>query len=340
MLHLSEITKTHTGFKLNGISLEVGQGEYFVLLGPSGSGKTLLFEIIAGMVRQDSGKILLGGRDISHSAPQKRKIGLVFQENALFPHLTVRKNIAYPLRIQGLEKHTIRERVHRLAEEFSVAHLLDRMTGSLSGGEKQRVSIARSIAHNPECLLLDEPLSSLDTVLREEIRNLMSEVNKKGMTILHITHDHREAFYLADRIAVIRNGTIIRCDRKEEIRKNPGSRHVAELIGYRNIFTYRHSVTGLQIEGVTVPFESYRGPGQGQLIIPDEAVILGTEGKSPAIHHAISGIILETASLPGYTEMLVDIGIRIRKTAQITARSFHSKDRVTVFLDPAMFIFL
>ncbi|MBN1338597.1 MAG: ATP-binding cassette domain-containing protein [Bacteroidales bacterium] len=339
MLSLAQISKNLGEFRLKDISLEVGKGEYFALLGPSGAGKSILFEIIAGIIRQQSGRIILEGKDISKTPAQQREIGLVFQDNALFPHIPVWKNIAYPLKIQGYNKVEIRERINSLATDFSVSHLLERMPPTLSGGEQQRVAIARSMAHNPKCLLLDEPLSSLDVMLREDIRGLLKRINEEGLTILHITHDYREAFYLADKIAVIRDGLLLRADNKENIRKQPGSRFVAELIGYRNIFPYSSENGNTKIKGINIAQAESSKNSNGWLIIPDDAIVLDTDLPRKS-SNSIIALVSEILAMPGFTEIKLDIGPILNKTVPGTSNSFEIGERIPICIDPKEIIFL
>lgn len=229
MLKLLNINKKFPGFHLSDINLSISEGEYFVLLGPSGAGKSLLFEMIGGMVKPDAGKIFLRQDDITSYPIQKRGTGMVFQEDTVFPHLSVFGNIAYPMRCRRLPVSDIKFEVKRLADEMNIGRLLDRKPGTLSGGERQRVAIARTLAADPKCLLFDEPLTFLDVQLRDEILALLRKLNKEGLTILHITHDPAEAFSVAGKIAVIVNGMIIRTDTPENIYHNPESAFVSDF---------------------------------------------------------------------------------------------------------------
>ncbi len=239
MLSIQNLTKKYDEFQLSDINLEIAKGEYFVLLGPSGAGKTVLFETIAGIMPPDSGKILFDGRDITFESIRNRRIGLVFQDGAVFPHLTAGQNISYPLRIKKLSTTQVREKVFTLAEQMGISHLLHRKPSTLSGGELRRVAIARTLALDPECLLLDEPLSSLDVQLQQEILDLLKSLNKSGLTILHITHNYREAFYLAHKMAVIDKGRIIQQGLPSEIVSHPRSKFVADFIGIKNYFDFK-----------------------------------------------------------------------------------------------------
>ncbi len=236
MLSISGITKSYGKFSLQDINLDIGDGEYFVLLGRSGSGKSQLLEVISGLRNADSGKLLLDGQDITDHKIQVREIGLVFQDFALFPHLTVFENIAYPLKMSRHKSDDIEKKVKVIAEEVNISQILHRKPLFLSGGEKQRVAVARTLVRSPKIILLDEPMSSIDTPLRDDLRRLLRKINRAGMTIMHVTHDYREAIRLADRVGVIHNGKIIQIGEPDDVFNNPVNRFVARFAGIQNFF--------------------------------------------------------------------------------------------------------
>jgi putative spermidine/putrescine transport system ATP-binding protein len=214
------------------VSLSVRAGEFVTLLGPSGSGKTTLLMMIAGFARPDSGSIAVGGQAIVRLPPHKRSIGMVFQNYALFPHMSVGGNIAYPLRLRGVRGAAAAERVRRVLELVDLRGYEERRVDQLSGGQRQRVALARAIVFEPRILLMDEPLSALDKQLRErmqmEIRRLHDAL---GMTTITVTHDQREALTMSDRIAVLNHGKLIQFAAPRELYERPASRFVAEFIG-------------------------------------------------------------------------------------------------------------
>ena len=230
MLELKDVSKTWREFSLKKISFKVEEGEYFVILGHSGAGKTLLLETIAGIYKPESGKIFLKGRDITYLPPEKRRIGYIPQNFALFPHLTVYDNIAYGLKILKRDQNEVRRKVEELSEILGIEGLLQRRPKTLSGGEQQRVAIARALAIEPEVLLLDEPFSNLDVLIKErlieEIKNWRDEI---GFTALHVTHDLNEAVMLADKVCLIVNGEVIAIGNGFEITKNYKSLHIASF---------------------------------------------------------------------------------------------------------------
>ncbi|NLN37374.1 MAG: ABC transporter ATP-binding protein [Bacteroidales bacterium] len=186
-------------FTLRDFSLDLKKGDYCALLGPSGSGKTVILELIAGLRPLKKGSVYINGKDHTHTPAQHRPVGILFQDYALFPHMTVFQNISYPLKIRGKEKSEIEKTVNALAAELDISRHLNRMPGTLSGGEKQRVALARTLVIHPLVLLLDEPLSALDAPLRESSVTLLKNVSAKGITILHVTHDPSEVITLAGR---------------------------------------------------------------------------------------------------------------------------------------------
>ena len=233
MVKLEKITKKiNKNTILDNVCLTVDFGEFFVILGPSGSGKTSLLNVIAGLLKEDSGTLWVGGRDVTKIPPNKRNIGMVFQNFHVYPHLDVAENIRFPLRYKnGNTEKESSVKVHEVAALLNISHLLRRKSYELSGGEKQRVALARAIVKSPVLFLLDEPLSNLDYQLRlkirEELKNLHKTLNK---TFIYVTHDQAEAFYLADRVAILDSGRIIQIGTPKEILKTPNSLFLAEFV--------------------------------------------------------------------------------------------------------------
>jgi molybdate/tungstate transport system ATP-binding protein len=236
MLILKNISKKLGDFHLSDINIEISEGTYYVLLGRSGSGKTQLLELIAGLNRPDSGEIWLDDENITDKKIQGRGIGLVFQDYAIFPNMTVSGNIGYSISTGSHDKSGVRERVRKVAEELNISHLLDRDTHHLSGGELQRVALARTLITAPRLLLLDEPMASIDASLKDDIKRLLRKLNRKGLTIIHVTHDYREAVSLANKVGVIHNGKIIQEGNTDDVFRKPVNKFVARYSGIRNFF--------------------------------------------------------------------------------------------------------
>jgi len=217
---------------LDTVSLEIASGEFITLLGPSGSGKTTLLLVLAGFIRPDSGEIRFGDHDVTLVPPHKRNIGMVFQNYALFPHMTVAGNLAYPLRLRGMARAEVAQRVTRALDMVQLAGLGERQVEQLSGGQRQRVALARAIIFEPRILLMDEPLSALDKKLREQMQIEVRHLHQRlGMTTVYVTHDQREALTMSDRIAVINHGRLRQIDKPQELYERPNDRFIAEFIG-------------------------------------------------------------------------------------------------------------
>ncbi len=217
---------------VNGIDLVTGEGEYLVLLGPSGCGKTTLLRLIAGLERPTSGDVLIGGDRVTNLPPRVRKIAMVFQSYALYPHKTVFANIAFPLAAAGVPKHERADKVRWAAGRLGIDQLLERKPRQLSGGERQRVALARALVREPQVFLLDEPLSNLDAKLRASARDELREFQQRvGITTIYVTHDQVEAMGLGDRIAVINAGQIQQIGTPDEIYHHPANTFVATFVG-------------------------------------------------------------------------------------------------------------
>lgn len=219
------------------INLSIDEGEFFTFLGPSGCGKTTILRLIAGFVQPEKGTIHLGNRDITHLEAEKRQVGMVFQNYALFPFMTVAENIAYGLKIQKRPKKERVARVEKYTDMVGLSGFADRNISELSGGEQQRVALARSLAIEPRVLLLDEPLSNLDARLRDRMRSEIKSLQKKlGITTIFVTHDQTEALTMSDRVAVFEKGRCIQVGSPEEIYAYPGNAFVARFVGDTNLF--------------------------------------------------------------------------------------------------------
>ena len=217
---------------VNGVSLATKEGEFLVLLGPSGCGKTTLLRMIAGLEEPTAGEILIGGQVVNDLPPRARKIAMVFQSYALYPHMTAFKNIAFPLKAQGMSREAIPQRVQWAASLFGIEHLLYRKPRELSGGERQRVALARAVVREPAVFLLDEPLSNLDAKLRASARDELQQFQRRlGTTTIYVTHDQVEAMGLGDRIAVMQGGAVRQLGTPAEVYADPADIFVAGFLG-------------------------------------------------------------------------------------------------------------
>ena len=336
ILRLEGIEKSYGHLKaLDGISLSVKEGEFVSLLGPSGCGKTTLLRIIAGLARQDKGRVILGGTDITKLPPEKRDVNTIFQSYALFPHMTVEENIGYGLKIQGVKKKEIKEQVAEMLRLVSLEGCEGKYPAQLSGGQKQRVAIARGLIKNPRVLLLDEPLGALDLQLRryltEEIRRIQQET---GTTFIYITHDRDEAMNMSDRMIIMNEGKFVCGGTPREIYKNPKTRFTASFIGLSNIFTAlglgdKKVMIGGEI--VSVPFETKEGDSIS-LCLRTEDVAVGTVSTPGSIKGQVTGksysggIVVLSCILSDGTKL---VGTSIDKSLDISTGD-------TVFVTPDM----
>ena len=245
---LDQVTKRYQGVPVvNDVSLDIGDGEFFVLLGPSGSGKSTLLRAVAGLSGVDHGRIALHGRDVTHVAARGRGVGLVFQNYALFRHMTVGENIEFALRVRRVKASERRKRRQELLRLVALEGMDQRLPAQLSGGQQQRVAVARALAHKPEVLLLDEPFGALDAKIREELRRTIRQVQRElGITTVLVTHDQEEAFALADRIGVMNHGRLLEIGRPNELYTRPATRFVATFLGAANLILARQTKEGIR----------------------------------------------------------------------------------------------
>jgi molybdopterin-binding protein len=238
MISLQDLNVDLGEFTLKDINLDVRAGEYFILLGPTGAGKTVLLEAIAGLHPVLKGTISVDGKEVTRVKPEKRGVGIVYQDQMLFPHLSVERNIAFGLKATKCPKQEVKPRIDDAVALLGIGHLLHREPKTLSGGEKQKVALARALVTRPTVLLLDEPLSALDPHTTERMQHELAELHRRlKITIIHVTHDFEEAEALGDRVAVLNDGRIAQVGRPKEVLRHPVSAFVAEFALTRNVFT-------------------------------------------------------------------------------------------------------
>jgi molybdate/tungstate transport system ATP-binding protein len=313
MLRLININRRLGDFALTNINLEVTEGEYYVLLGRSGSGKTQLLELIAGLEHPDKGTIILDGAEITRQRIQDRKVGIVFQDYAVFPHMTVFGNIAYPLRARREDKKSISEKVEKAAITMNIKHILERSTDKLSGGELQRVALARTLITSPRLLLLDEPFSSLDTSLKDDLKKLLRNLNRAGQTIIHVTHDYADAISLAQRVGVIHNGKIIQEGLVDEVFRNPVNRFVARYAGIRNFFKVdiaeeNGTVTGVSENNLRFHLNGTSARNQSLLLVKNDSITLTNVMQSGKELNSIMGKVAEIIPSQYGMEVTINAG--------------------------------
>jgi molybdate/tungstate transport system ATP-binding protein len=277
-------------FYLRDITLSIEKNDFFVLMGPTGAGKTVLLEALAGLIPIQSGRIWIGGREVTRLPPEKRGISIVYQDYALFPHLTVRENILYGLRYHKTDRGEAQNRLYEFLETLNLSHLQDRFPTYLSGGEKQRVALARALIVKPELVLLDEPLSALDPGFRQEIRGVIKKLHQSsGVTFLMVTHHFAEAISLAIRGAVMNNGRIEQVGTIEDIFQRPASTFVADFVGMKNLFPACFKGTKALIGHLEVESGRALPNGEGHIAIRPEDIVLSKERIASSMRNQFIG---------------------------------------------------
>src|SRR2546421_3505615 len=356
LLRIEGVSKNFGSFRaVAQLSLDIGAGEFFALLGPSGCGKTTLLRMLAGFETPDEGRILLGGKDIAQVPPHRRPVNMMFQNYALFPHLTVRDNIAFGLKRAGMGRRDIAARVAEMVALVKLDGMEKRKPDQLSGGQKQRVALARSLARRPRVLVLDEPLAALDKKLRESTQLELMELQRRlGMTFIIVTHDQEEAMTVADRIGVMDAGRLEQVATPRQLYEAPASRWVAEFVGDVNIFegqTGSRQASRLMIATKDAGMIAVAEPAQPItkslvcVAIRPEKVKLSRRGPvSDAVNsHAINrleGVVTDVSYLGGVTSYKVklDSGAVLRSSMANTARididAYHASQRVVAWFTP------
>jgi molybdopterin-binding protein len=316
-------------FLLQNINLDVESGEYFIILGPTGAGKSVLLEALAGLFPVLGGEVWIDGREITRLSPEKRGIGIVYQDQALFPHLSVEGNIAFGLKLRKYPKQEIKEKVDGMAEIVGIAHLLDRSPTTLSGGEKQRVALARTLVTEPEVLLLDEPLSALDPETREGMQQELREIHRRiKVTIIHVTHDFEEAVALGHRVAVLNDGCIAQVGAPEEILRQPSSEFVARFALSRNVFSGKTvgegdgyatvDIGGAKLTAIT------ESRGEVRLSLRPEDIIISKEPIQSTARNCFQGMVSDIA--PKGSVIYVTVSLPPELICLITRQAFEELD--------------
>jgi len=324
MIRIESISKNLGEFFLNDVTLDIEKGEYFVVLGPTGAGKTILLEAIAGIYSPDRGKILMDGRDITNVPPRSRNISMVYQDYMLFPHLTVEKNISFGLKLKKITTKEIKKKIDGISRMLNVRHLFHRFPGTLSGGEKQRIAIARAVVTEPKALLLDEPLSALDAQTREGLRYELKKIHSvTGITIIHVTHNFEEVFSLGDSVAVMNEGKIIQVGNPDDVFRRPNCEFIANFVGVENLFKGRSTVNNgtsdITINGIKIVSTACNSGDSVVSIRPEDILVSRNKIESSA-RNSFSGTITDVIDKGAIIKIVADCGIPI--SAIITRRSF------------------
>jgi putative spermidine/putrescine transport system ATP-binding protein len=301
---------------VEGLDLTVAKGELVCLLGPSGCGKTTTLRMVAGFVEPDGGEILIDGEPVTGLPPERRPTAMVFQNYALWPHMTVFGNVAFGLKLRGLPKKEIRDRVGEALELVGLTHHTDSRPAHISGGEQQRVALARALVLEPKVLLLDEPLSNLDAKLRVRVRDEIREIQQRiGITTVLVTHDQDEALSVADRIAVMNTGRIEQLDTPSGLYDAPGTRFVAGFVGTMNFLDGRAADGSLHVGETAVPFDALTETGSDarSFAVRPENVVIGSEGaRAKVIREVPRGhfreVLLTLDGAPAQLRSYVPVG--------------------------------
>lgn len=320
LLKLVNIHKKLGDFCLKDVNLTINKGEYFVILGPTGTGKTVLLELIAGLYRPDRGSIWFGNEEISALYPEERNIGFVYQDYALFPHLTVRENICFGLKARKVKPLSVQQQLEEIVSLLNIEHLLDRYPSRLSGGEQQRTALARAVITAPQILLLDEPLSALDPrtrqVFQEELRRIHDTLKT---TTLHITHDFSEAMALANRIGVLRDGEIMQVGTPDNIFRHPNSHFVASFVGVENIINGIAAGNDVHLSGQVAVQTVQQHQGAVTVAIRPEDIIVSRERLHSSAQNNLSGRIVSMVHQGTIYRLVVDTGLPL--TVLLSPRS-------------------
>ncbi|HBT39270.1 MAG: ABC transporter related [Thermotoga sp. 50_1627] len=322
---------------LDGVDLTIEEGSFVVLLGPSGCGKTTLMRCISGLEKLTEGKIYFDDRDVSNVPPKDRNVAMVFQSYAVWPHMKVRDNIAYPLKLKKVPKNEIEERVKWVSELLHISELLERFPAQLSGGQRQRVAVARAIVHQPKVLLMDEPLSNLDALLRVKMRSELKKLHERvKVTTIYVTHDQTEAMTMGDKIAVMNAGKIVQFGTPEEIYKKPKTIFVAGFVGSPQMNFLRMKVVsfGTQFHaesfGLRIPLKA--DPGLEHVIVgirPEHIHLQRTERCA-----SVTGTVYFAEKL--MSETVIHLSIDVEKNLVIKVPhdlSVREGEKMQVYLD-------
>jgi len=310
MITIKDLSKDWKEFSLKNINLEVKKGEYFVILGPTGAGKTLLLETIAGFHFPDSGEVWIEGQNVTDLPPELRRVGFIYQDYSLFPHLNVEQNIQFGLK---LKQTPDTKRLNEIMNWLKISHLAHRYPVTLSGGEQQKVTIARAIAIEPSILLLDEPLSALDLRTRDYLREELKRVKAEfGITMVHVTHDQTEAMVLADRIAVMMKGQIQQVGTPYEIFNKPLNEEIADFVGVENILhgvvqDNENGIAEIKVDmGANIFAVSDYRAGEVKVFIRPEDIILSVSRGDSSARNVMSGRITELHDMGPLTRVKLD----------------------------------
>ena len=328
MIRIKGLYKDWKEFSLKNIDLEIKEGEYFVILGPTGAGKTLALEMIAGLHFPEKGEIWIGGQNLTDAPPEDRNIVFIYQDYSLFPHLDVKENVEFGLKLKNVSKDKIEEKTRDIMELLGISHLSHRQPSTLSGGEQQKVAIARAMVVNPRVLLLDEPLSALDSKTQDRLRDELKQLSEKqGLTMIHVTHDRVEAMALGDRIGVLMDGKLRQVGTPQQIFHRPLNEEIASFVGIDNIYEGESRIVSgiarinlgeLEIEAITGK------EGKVKLCVRPEEITILRKGSRSSARNLFEGRVVRVSERYPLMKLTIDAGKEFQ--AVITKKSFLELD--------------
>jgi putative spermidine/putrescine transport system ATP-binding protein len=338
MVQLDKLSKNYGDVvALAEVDLEVEEGEFMTLLGPSGSGKTTMLNLIAGMIAPTAGRVFIDGRDVSTVPPNKRGLGMVFQNYALMPHMTIFENIAFPLRVRKTANDVVKREVGRVLDLIQLPHVADRKPRELSGGQQQRIALARAIVYNPSIILMDEPLGALDKKLREQMQLELKRIHTElGITMLYVTHDQEEALTMSDRIILLNEGQIEQMGEPDHLYFNPNGLFSADFLGDSNMLDATVESGGettavKTAEGLSLlaKASAISAPGRSVKVMVRPENVSIRRGEE-TFDNAIQGRIIDSIILGGVVKHYVDIGRGTAEDQAMVAEELNRPGRTSI----------
>jgi len=315
MFIVENVSLTLGDFQIKSLSLHIENPEYWIIIGPSGAGKTILLEMIAGIHRPTTGRILSEGVDITHDQPKDRNIAMMYQDLMLFPHMTVRENILFSVKIRKTYNGETEGEIAKLVNILGISHLMDRNPATLSGGEAQRIALARALIQKPRLLLLDEPLSALDSMTRERLRQEIRKIHQHlKIPIIHITHHFEDVYALAEKVAIMQDGTIVQTGRPEDVFAHPCTPYVAQICGTENIFRGEATKDGtgsiLNLGNLRIRISAQHS-GPVVTVLRSEDIIISIEPFRSSARHTLQATVVDLIPSGPFIRVVLDTGIRM-----------------------------
>jgi len=335
MIKINNLSVSLGSFNLYDISLNIEAGSFFALMGPTGAGKTVLLEAIAGLTPIKSGSVFIDSRNVTKLPPEKHGVSIMYQDNSLFPHLNVMENIRYGLRYHSGDSNETEKRIDNLIEQLGIKLILNRLPLNLSGGELQRVSLARALAVNPKIVLLDEPLSALDPNFRYELRQMLKNIHQTTeVTFLMVTHDFGEAISLAENAAIMDGGRIVQTGTVDEIFQKPCCNFAADFVGMKNIFPAEFNGSVARTGGLDIELGRTIDDVSGHIAIRPEDIVLSRKELNSSMRNTFRGIVLSVIDIGFFYEIDIRVSDTIFKSliAKGSLFELQIKENLEIFI--------